>query len=238
MIKLEKGKCSDCSCFCLIVNKRHSLCRKCNRIRLDRQQDNQKIRQKNTFLRFKQQTISNKTKLKRPKKSIKLKTNKQASIDRKLTTIYQNLHIPKVCSGCGTTQTLTHSHLIRRSLRSDLVTDPNNIVYHCLENKCHVKWESNDIITMSQLHGFNQHLLYVYENDNSLYCRLTSECNNPSIYLTYDIDSGIKINQSFKYTSNLQSILTDMLRDETKFVIMELNTNVVECNLSNYEKLL
>jgi 5-methylcytosine-specific restriction endonuclease McrA len=46
-----------------------------------------------------------------------------------------------VCTGCGTTENLTHSHLIPISKRKDLENEINNITYHCIH--CHSIWENN-----------------------------------------------------------------------------------------------
>jgi len=49
-----------------------------------------------------------------------------------------------VCSGCGTTQHLSHSHLIPRSYRKDLEAVKENITFHCLsvgKKGCHEHFE-------------------------------------------------------------------------------------------------
>ena len=64
-----------------------------------------------------------------------------------------------------TTQQLTHSHLIPRSRRRDLITDPNNIQYHCMN--CHRKWE--DGVLSDEMNDFERNMDYLLEKDEQYY---------------------------------------------------------------------
>lgn len=71
-----------------------------------------------------------------------------------LTKAYESIALtrPHICTGCGGTQRLSHSHLIPRSRRADLATDPVNIQYHCLsfgnQKGCHEKHEGMEVATL------------------------------------------------------------------------------------------
>lgn len=67
---------------------------------------------------------------------------------------------PHVCTGCGATQRLSHSHLIPKSRRKDLEAERLNITYHCLSMGdiigCHQKWEGMRAATLNDFeHNFN-----------------------------------------------------------------------------------
>ena len=47
--------------------------------------------------------------------------------------------IPQICTGCGTNQNLTHSHLVPVGQNKKLEAVVSNITYHCI--KCHEIWE-------------------------------------------------------------------------------------------------
>ena len=77
-------------------------------------------------------------------------SDKQKKEKRRLTIIYNEIADERghYCTGCGRSTNLSHSHLIPRSRRKDLVTDKRNITYHCLsigEHKgCHDMWETKE----------------------------------------------------------------------------------------------
>lgn len=75
-------------------------------------------------------------------------SKKQAKINRELKKVYAEIAEERepICSGCGSGKIpLSHSHLIPRSRRPDLVTCKENIVYHCMDfngrEGCHNIWE-------------------------------------------------------------------------------------------------
>jgi hypothetical protein len=62
-------------------------------------------------------------------------SNKQSVINKRLAEIYNQLANERehVCSGCGRGDLpLSHSHIIPRSRRKDLICEGANITYHCL----------------------------------------------------------------------------------------------------------
>jgi len=73
---------------------------------------------------------------------IPAKSKKQKAKDKELHKVYNEMdnRETQYCTGCGTTETLTHSHLLPRSLFKKHEASPDNIVFHCL--KCHSVWES------------------------------------------------------------------------------------------------
>ena len=78
-------------------------------------------------------------------------SDKQKKEKRRLTIIYNEIAEERghYCTGCGRSTNLSHSHLIPRSRRKDLVTDKRNITYHCMVGPngtkgCHQLWESSE----------------------------------------------------------------------------------------------
>jgi len=94
---------------------------------------------------------------------IRRKSKKQSSIDRELKKVYQEMSHSRrpYCTGCGTTDGLTHSHLIPRSRRRDLICDINNITYHC--HSCHRKWENG--VSAYEMLDFSQNMEYLERVD-------------------------------------------------------------------------
>ena len=98
---------------------------------------------------------------------IKRKSKKQNSIDRELRKVYQEMSEtrPHRCTGCGTYHQLSHSHLIPRSRRRDLITDINNITYHCLG--CHKKWENG--VNADEMSDFKRNMDYIKSVDEQYF---------------------------------------------------------------------
>ena len=100
-------------------------------------------------------------------------SDKQKKQNRKLSSVYTEIASERghYCSGCGKSNVpLSHSHLIPRSRRKDLVTDKRNITYHCLsigEHKgCHDLWESKDRVKLLDYH---KNMEYILEVDTEYY---------------------------------------------------------------------
>jgi hypothetical protein len=88
-----------------------------------------------------------------------------------LTLTYKQIadERPHVCTGCGTGQNLSHSHLIPRSKRKDLEKVKENITYHCLSVGgvgCHEKYDSMRLI---ELKDFESNMKYIYKADKEFY---------------------------------------------------------------------
>ena len=103
-------------------------------------------------------------------------SEKQKKINKELKKIYKEIAEtrPHVCSGCGRGDVpLSHSHIIPRSRRKDLITDINNITYHCLSIGgrvgCHELWESGDILKKQSLLDFGDSMEYIQSVDEEYY---------------------------------------------------------------------
>ena len=64
-------------------------------------------------------------------------SNKQKEINKRLNKVYTEIAYERghYCEGCGRTETavpLSHSHIIPRSRRKDLICVKENIQYLCL----------------------------------------------------------------------------------------------------------
>jgi hypothetical protein len=75
-----------------------------------------------------------------------------------------------VCTGCGRRDVpLSHSHIIARSRRPDLIAAPDNITYQCLSmgqlKGCHDTWEHGDFEQKKMLEDFEDRMLYIYRTD-------------------------------------------------------------------------
>ena len=104
-------------------------------------------------------------------------SDKQKNIKRRLAVIYNELSEERghYCTGCGRTGNLSHSHLIPRSRRKDLVTDKRNITYHCVigpngTKGCHQLWESKDRVKLLDYH---KNMEYILEVDTEYYFLIT-----------------------------------------------------------------
>lgn len=94
--------------------------------------------------------LSGKSKLK-SKTKVNAKSSKQKAIDVEYRSAKERMFKERdhVCTGCNSVtgiDNLTHSHLIPRSRRRDLVSEYTNITYHCIE--CHGIWESVDRVKL------------------------------------------------------------------------------------------
>ena len=104
-------------------------------------------------------------------------SDKQKNIKRRLAVIYNELSEERghYCTGCGRTGNLSHSHLIPRSRRKDLVTDKRNITYHCVigpngTKGCHQLWESKERVKLLDYH---KNMEYILEVDTEYYFLIT-----------------------------------------------------------------
>lgn len=100
-------------------------------------------------------------------------SDKQKKEKRRLSIIYNEIAEERghYCSGCGRSDVpLSHSHLIPRSRRPDLITDKRNITYHCLSMGgtvgCHDKWEGNQRV---ELLDYQSNMEYIKEVDKEYY---------------------------------------------------------------------
>ena len=96
-------------------------------------------------------------------------SDKQKKEKRRLSIIYNQIAEERghYCSGCGRYDVpLSHSHIIPRSRRKDLVTDKRNITYHCLsigEHKgCHDMWETKERVKLLDYHKNMEYILQIY----------------------------------------------------------------------------
>ena len=104
-------------------------------------------------------------------------SNKQRKINNELSKVYMEILEERghYCTGCGRTTGLSHSHLIPRSRRPDLITDKRNITYHCLigpanSKGCHQMWESSERVKLLDYH---KNIEYILEVDTEYYFLIT-----------------------------------------------------------------
>jgi len=106
-------------------------------------------------------------------------SDKQKIINKELKRVYKEIADTRAhcCTGCGRGDLpLSHSHLIPRSRRRDLITDPRNITYHCLgggdRKGCHELWEGR-VEDKQKLLDYHNNMEYILEVDAEYYYILT-----------------------------------------------------------------
>jgi len=162
----KKGDCKGCGNNDWIVNKRHVLCPGCNRIRLD----------KNDLKSGKGLKQVVKSLKKRSKRGQEIHEAYKAECERRVAEVDQ------VCTGCGQRDHLSNSHLYPRSMchrtaRLELISEPDNITYHCIMDSrivgskgrgCHdlfeQKW-NNDNHLISSMLDFAENIAYLGKID-------------------------------------------------------------------------
>tara|TARA_R100001440_G_C2472312_1_gene111866 strand:+ start:161 stop:505 length:345 start_codon:yes stop_codon:yes gene_type:complete len=105
-------------------------------------------------------------------------SQKQSVVNRELKKVYKEIaeERGRYCTGCGRRDlALSHSHIIPRSRRPDLVTDKRNITYHCLDSidvngksrrGCHTIWEG---VERYQLLDYMNNMNYIMNVDLEYY---------------------------------------------------------------------
>jgi|TARA_R110001606_G_C15349921_1_gene647464 hypothetical protein len=106
-------------------------------------------------------------------------SKKQDKIKRELIKVYKEIALERepCCSGCNRYDVpLSHSHIIPRSRRPDLVLKKRNIQYQCLSigerTGCHTIWESKQ---RDQLLDYFSNLAYIKEVDLEYYYLITDD---------------------------------------------------------------
>lgn len=80
------------------------------------------------------------------------------------------------CRGCGSTGASPNSHIIPRSKREDLISDPENITWHC--RKCHDIWDGSDWKKKKLMNDFNSNMKYIMDEDPEYYNLLINKSEN------------------------------------------------------------
>lgn len=113
-------------------------------------------------------TLSSGSGIRSKGKRITSKSTTQQSIDKELSKVYEEIDKGDslYCKGCGSNE-ITHSHLIPRSKRRDLVIEKENITLHC--HDCHDIWEHGLLEEKRKLHDFNNNMEYIKSVDEKYY---------------------------------------------------------------------
>ena len=113
---------------------------------------------------------------------IKKVSKKQSKENRLLTKVYKEIADTRghYCTGCGRWDVpLSHSHIIPRSRRKDLVCEPRNITYHCLgggdnnRKGCHDLWGDGGPGGRQLLLDYHINMEYILEVVTEYYFLLT-----------------------------------------------------------------
>jgi hypothetical protein len=149
------GICSNCGKETLIVNNYFKLCCNCNKSRLEKTKNNN----------------SNNSSC---KNYIKPYSNKNIKAKKVLEQVYEEINNrEQCCSGCGTKNHLSRSHIIPRSRRKDLEGDIENITLYCMQRQdgskgCHQRWEGT-LEEKKTLLDFESNMEYIKEKDKEYY---------------------------------------------------------------------
>lgn len=76
----------------------------------------------------------------------------------------------RVCTGCGTSERLSHSHLIQKSWSGKYAAMPENITFHCLDSSdkkgCHSRWESPECVLLKD---FESNFKVIFKLDRAYF---------------------------------------------------------------------
>jgi len=93
-----------------------------------------------------------------------------------LTKVYNRIAETRehVCTGCGISGVpLSHSHIIPRSRRRDLICEIKNITYHCLTLNghigCHTIWDDGTEAEKEMLLDYEINMKYIKSVDEQYY---------------------------------------------------------------------
>jgi hypothetical protein len=186
--------CHGCDTLQLIQNKKHWLCSECifkknhdgkSREEVYKERSNRttkKVKRKSETICQGQKGEGGKQerwgnfKVAGVKKASKIKhvSNKRAIIERELRLVYNKIDNERelCCEGCGSyVKPLSHSHLLSRYFRPDLIADPQNIRLHCFGdyNSCHEKWERGSPLDIVSMLDFRDNLMYIRGVDVGAY---------------------------------------------------------------------
>lgn len=160
------GPCAGCQQTRLLVFKQENLCQYCNMDRLQRRALNQKhSRGADTP----EKAVLKPAKRRSPLKAVSGKQRDKNALLHEVYDLMAGAGAEARCTGCGTTRRLSHSHIIARSRRPDLIQDPANISYQCLswgaETGCHDVWEHGSYAAKCRLRDFGVRLDYIRTAD-------------------------------------------------------------------------
>ena len=123
-----------------------------------------------------QRAASPKTYPQKGRVKIKQRSEKRQEIEIKKQKVYGEIANEREhkCSGCGTTERLSHSHIIPISIRRDLETTKRNIVYDCFgdSTSCHYIWEHGTMEEKKALLDFKERMEYIKKIDFKYYSLL------------------------------------------------------------------
>ena len=80
-----------------------------------------------------------------------------------------------MCEGCGRGDVaLSHSHILSRHHRPDLMCDKRNIRLHCFgfTGNCHQKWENFVPEQVTQMLDFVDNMEYIAQADPKIFQRM------------------------------------------------------------------
>jgi hypothetical protein len=164
-----------------IVNKKYCLCDECNFRRTHEGRSKREVYQERTLER-------QKNKVDKKPKRIKTISDKRNLVEKELISVYKKIdnNREKFCEGCGRgDRPLSHSHILSRKSRPDLICEEDNIQLHCFGSSdgCHEKWERGRPEEIKQMLDFRRNLDYIKMVDDVIFNKIVFkfEDNNLSL---------------------------------------------------------
>lgn len=185
--------CNGCGVISMIQNKKYWLCGECvfkkNHHGKSRQEVYKERHDKKEVKKHKAEksnTLHPANLVEKLKKvfSIKKISNKRANVEKELHAVYKEIDQERepVCESCDRgDRPLSHSHLLSRYTRPDLICEKDNIRLHCFgtvggpEKTCHEKWSDFDCLEVKEMLDFKENLEYIKEVDIKVYNKIIAK---------------------------------------------------------------
>jgi len=188
MIEQIRDICAGCDLLMVIQNKKYWLCSECmfkkrhegkGRQEVYKERHDKKENKKHPPQKPNKTNDSNLVEKLKKTFSIKKISNKRANVEKELTKVYGKIDRERemICEGCGKNSILSHSHLLSRYNRPDLICDEENIRLHCMGdyNSCHSKWERFVCVEVKEMLDFKENLEYIKEKDPKVYNKIIAK---------------------------------------------------------------
>lgn len=139
-----------------------------------------------------------------------------------LTKVYEELALERahVCTGCGATYQLSHSHIIPRSQDKSLEAIKDNITFHCFS--CHAIWEHRPMRVFMK--DFHANMVYAYKANQTFYWLRIFKMHQ---YWQVELDFPEKSQDRLKLAVNAMAIL-NKLSLATQAIHMGMGINKIE----------
>lgn len=106
-------------------------------------------------------------------------SKKRAAKEREYIKVCKKIDSERepICEGCGGNKPLSHSHLLSKYDRPDLIAEEENIRLHCFYGyqSCHSKWERKNPKELIEMNDFKENLEYIRKVDAGEYNKIVAK---------------------------------------------------------------